>query len=139
MVDPAALQCQLEMRRSARESGNAALLYPSRSRDAATRCASNWPVLSLPSMDDDQKEILRKTFPEARGLVVSMITAALAAQVDGDEDLFGEVLAELGNAQRVTIRAVLMTQTWTLVNAIMAMAAVAETDPRSTGRKLPSR
>jgi hypothetical protein len=25
---------------------------------------------------------------------------------------------------------VLMTQTWTLVNAIMAMAAVAETDPR---------
>jgi hypothetical protein len=52
-------------------------------------------------MDDDQKEILRKTFPEARGLVVSMITAALAAQVDGDEDLFGEVLAELGNARRV--------------------------------------
>jgi hypothetical protein len=81
-------------------------------------------------MDDDQKEILQKTFPEARGLVVSMITAALAAQVDGDEDLFGEVLAELGKVQRVTIRAVLMTQTWTLVNAIMAMAAVAETDPR---------
>jgi hypothetical protein len=59
-----------------------------------------------------------------------MITAALAAQVDGDEDLFGEVLAELGKAQSVTVRAVLMTQTWTLVNAIMAMAAVAEKDPR---------
>ncbi len=81
-------------------------------------------------MDDEQIEILRKTFPEARGLVMSMITAALAAQVDGSEDLFGEVLAELGKVQRVTIRAVLMTQTWTLVNAIMAMAEVAEKDPR---------
>jgi hypothetical protein len=81
-------------------------------------------------MDDDQKEIPRKTFPEARGLVVGMIAAALAAQVDGDEDLFGEVLVELGKVQRVTIRAVLMTQTWTLVNAIMAMAAAAEQDPR---------
>ena len=61
---------------------------------------------------------------------MSMITAALAAQVDGDEDLFGEVLAELGSAQRVTIRAVLMAQTWTLVNAIMAMTEVAEKEPR---------
>jgi hypothetical protein len=97
---------------------------------ARTHRGPSWPVLSLGSMDHDQKEILRKTFPEARGLVVSMITAALAAQVDGDEDLFGEVLAELGKAQRVTIRAVLMTQTWTLANAIMAMAEVAEKDPR---------
>jgi hypothetical protein len=81
-------------------------------------------------MDDDQEQILRKTFPEARGLVIGIITAALAAQVDGDEDLFGEVLDELGKVQKVTIRAVLMTQTWTLVNAIMAMAEVAEKDPR---------
>jgi len=79
---------------------------------------------------DDGKEVTQKMLADARGLVVSMITAALAAQVDGDEDLFGEVLAELGKSQRVTIRAVLMTQTWTLVNAIMAMAEVADKDPR---------
>jgi hypothetical protein len=81
-------------------------------------------------MDDDQQEVLQKTFPEARWLVMRMISAALAAQVDGDEALFGEVFAELGKAQRVTVRAVLMTQTWTLVNAVMAMAEVAEKDPR---------
>lgn len=59
-----------------------------------------------------------------------MISAALAAQVDGDEALFAEVFTELGKAQRVTVRAVLMTQTWTLVNAVMAMAEVADKDPR---------
>jgi hypothetical protein len=79
---------------------------------------------------DDGKEVTQKMLTDARGLVMSMITAALAAQVNGDENLFGEVLAELGKVQRVTIRAVLMTQTWTLVNAIMAMAEVAEKDPR---------
>jgi len=81
-------------------------------------------------MDDVSKEVTEKMLTDARGLVVSMITAALAAQVDGNEDLFGAVLAELGKMQRMTIRAVLMTQTWTLVNAIMAMAEVAEKDPR---------
>jgi hypothetical protein len=86
--------------------------------------------LSLRSMDDVSKEVTQEMLTDARGLVLTMISAALAAQVDGDEDLFGEVLAELGKVQRVTIRAVLMTQTWTLVNAIMAMAEVAERDPQ---------
>ncbi|HXR22208.1 MAG TPA: hypothetical protein VN786_06620 [Acidimicrobiales bacterium] len=81
-------------------------------------------------MGDDREEVTQKMLTDARGLVMSMITAALAAQLDGGEDLFGEVLAELGRVQRVTVRAVLMTQTWTLVNAIMAMAEVAEKDPK---------
>ncbi len=82
------------------------------------------------TMGNDREEVTQKMLTDARGLVMTMITAVLAAQMDGDEDLFGEVLAELGNVQRVTIRAVLMTQTWTLVNAIMAMAEVAEKDPQ---------
>jgi hypothetical protein len=81
-------------------------------------------------MAHETEEVTQRMLTDARGLVISMVTAALAAQVNGDEHSFDEVLAELGKVQRVTVRAVLMTQTWTLVNAIMAMAEVAGRAPQ---------
>ncbi len=80
-------------------------------------------------MDDRQKD-MQKNPTEAREIVMSTITAALAARVDGDNDLYVQLLVDLGERPMRLVRGVVMTQASTIVSALIVMAQAADMDPR---------
>jgi hypothetical protein len=80
-------------------------------------------------MGDDQIELAAEIVAEAHEIVMSTITAALTAKLDGEDDLYEQLIGELGETRIVVLQAVLMTQASTIVSAVLVMAKETGKDP----------